>query len=163
MRAEPWGGRWGARQVRGVSVRENVTKGLGLSVLFISHELSRGRDRATGVAVRCLGKGVELAPREPLYAKPLHPYTEALLSAVPEPDPAMHEDQQRIILRGDVPSPSNPPKGCNFCTRCPKVMDICHEIDPTYKEVEPGRFVACHLYENTNATAGQTAANEAQA
>ena len=72
--------------------------------------------------------------------------TEALLSAVPEPDPTAHDTAQRVILQGDVPSPSNPPKGCNFCTRCPKVMDICRQTDPEFREVEPGRFVACHLY-----------------
>lgn len=150
-------------QAQVVNLLEDLQKEFGLTYLFISHDLSMVRHIATRVAVMYLGKIVELAPREPLYAKPLHPYTEALLSAVPEPDPALHENQQRIILRGDVPSPSNPPKGCNFCTRCPKVMDICREIDPTYKEVEPGRFVACHLYETTNTTAAQTAAPEASA
>jgi oligopeptide transport system ATP-binding protein len=85
--------------------------------------------------------------REDLYARPLHPYAEALLSAVNEPDPELAARRNRIILKGDVPSPANPPKGCNFCTRCPKVMDICRQVKPDLAEVEPGRLVACHLYE----------------
>jgi oligopeptide transport system ATP-binding protein len=85
----------------------------------------------------------------------LHPYTEALLSAVPEPDPSIASTRERIILQGDVPSPANPPQGCNFCTRCPKVMDICKSVEPIYQEVEPGHFTACHLYpDKNNATAG---------
>ena len=116
------------------------------------------RHIATRVAVMYLGKVVELAGREPLYAEPLHPYTQALLSAVPEADPAMHDDARRIILRGDVPSPANPPQGCNFCTRCPRVMEICRQIDPEYRELRPGRFVACHLYNDDPTTAGATAA-----
>jgi len=116
------------------------------------------RHIATRVAVMYLGKIVELAPREALYAAPLHPYTEALLSAVPEPDPSLEAKVERIILQGDVPSPANPPKGCNFCTRCPKVMDICREVEPATREVRPGHFAACHLHEITSQTAGATAA-----
>ena len=92
------------------------------------------------------GEIVEEGPTEELFADPKHPYTVALLSAVPEPDPAAHDAANRVILQGDVPSPSNPPQGCNFCTRCPRVMDICTQEDPEFREVEPGRFVACHLF-----------------
>ncbi|MDP4031907.1 MAG: peptide ABC transporter ATP-binding protein, partial [Pseudorhodobacter sp.] len=108
-----------------------------------------------------LGRIAELSPRDALYARPLHPYAEALLSAVPEPDPTLARTRQRIILQGDVPSPSNPPKGCNFCTRCPKAFDLCRQIKPELQEVEPGRFVACHLYSDTTA-AGSTGASEAK-
>jgi oligopeptide transport system ATP-binding protein len=94
-----------------------------------------------------LGKIVELASRDELYANPQHPYTQALLSAVPIPDPEIERQRKRIILEGDVPSPANPPKGCNFSTRCPRVMDICREQDPPFKEYNPGHFTACFLYE----------------
>jgi oligopeptide transport system ATP-binding protein len=104
------------------------------------------RHLADRVAVMYLGRIAELSPRDDLYSRPLHPYAEALLSAVNEPDPRKAATRQRIILKGDVPSPANPPKGCNFCTRCPKVMDICKTVKPDLFEVEPGRHVACHLY-----------------
>jgi oligopeptide transport system ATP-binding protein len=118
------------------------------------------RHIADRVAVMYLGQIVELASREALYESPKHPYTQALLSAVPEPDPAHEANRRRIILTGDVPSPANPPLGCNFCTRCPKVMDICRKVEPRSREIEPGRFVACHLYDPAM-TAGTTAAPEA--
>ena len=133
-------------QAQVVNLLEDLQEQFGLTYLFISHDLSMVRHIADRVAVMYLGKIVELAPRDGLYGSPKHPYTEALLSAVPEPDPTAHDTAQRVILQGDVPSPSNPPKGCNFCTRCPKVMDICRQTDPEFREVEPGRFVACHLY-----------------
>jgi len=133
-------------QAQVVNLLEDLQEQFGLTYLFISHDLSMVRHIADRVAVMYLGKIVELAPRDGLYGDPKHPYTEALLSAVPEPDPTAHDTAQRVILQGDVPSPSNPPKGCNFCTRCPKVMDICRQTDPEFRDVEPGRFVACHLY-----------------
>ena len=133
-------------QAQVVNLLEDLQEQYGLTYLFISHDLSMVRHIATRVAVMYLGKIVELAPREPLYAEPLHPYTQALLSAVPEPDPSLATTKERVILQGDVPSPSNPPNGCNFCTRCPQVMDICKETEPEYREVKPGRFTACHLY-----------------
>jgi oligopeptide/dipeptide ABC transporter ATP-binding protein len=133
-------------QAQVVNLLEDLQSELGLTYLFISHDLSMVRHIADRVAVMYLGKVVELAPREGLYDDPKHPYTVALLSAVPEPDPAAHDSANRVILQGDVPSPSNPPQGCNFCTRCPKVMDICKQLDPEFREIEPGRFVACHLY-----------------
>lgn len=133
-------------QAQVVNLLEDLQGELGLTYLFISHDLSMVRHIADRVAVMYLGKVVELAPREGLYDTPKHPYTVALLSAVPEPDPVAHDTANRVILQGDVPSPSNPPKGCNFCTRCPRVMDICKQADPEFREIEPGRFVACHLY-----------------
>ncbi len=133
-------------QAQVVNLLEDLQTEFGLTYLFISHDLSMVRHIADRVAVMYLGKIVELAPREGLYDDPKHPYTVALLSAVPEPDPAAHDAANRVILQGDVPSPSNPPQGCNFCTRCPRVMDICTQEDPEFREVEPGRFVACHLF-----------------
>jgi len=153
-------------QAQVVNLLEELQAQFGLTYLFISHDLSMVRHIADRVAVMYLGKIVELATRDALYASPLHPYTEALLSAVPEPDPAVERRVERIILKGDVPSPANPPKGCNFCTRCPKVMDICRQIDPEFREVSPGRFVACHLVtsdiETKPQTAGRTGSTRAE-
>jgi len=118
----------------------------GLTYLFIAHDLSVVRHISDRIAVMYLGKLMEMASRDELYNNPLHPYTQALLSAVPIPDPFVEERRQRIILQGDVPSPANPPKGCNFNTRCPKVMDICHTVDPPFKDVGGGHWVACYLY-----------------
>ena len=132
-------------QAQVVNLLEDLQRKLGLTYLFISHDLSMVRHLANRVAVMYLGKIVELAPRDALYSDPRHPYTEALLSAVPVADPTVEATRQQIILEGDVPSPSNPPKGCNFCTRCPKVMDICREVVPAFVEHTPGRFTACHL------------------
>jgi oligopeptide/dipeptide ABC transporter, ATP-binding protein, C-terminal domain len=136
-------------QAQVVNLLEDLQEEFGLTYLFISHDLSMVRHIADRVAVMYLGRVVELASRETLFADPKHPYTQALLSAVPEPDPWLEEKVERILLQGDVPSPSNPPKGCNFCTRCPQVMDICREIDPLGQEIAPGHQVACHLYQTT--------------
>ncbi len=150
-------------QAQVVNLLEKLQDEFGLTYLFISHDLSMVRHIADRVAVMYLGKMVELAPRDALYDAPLHPYTEALLSAVPEPDPTLEKTRERIILMGDVPSPANPPKGCNFCTRCPKVMPMCKEIEPEFREVEPGRFLACHLYDpQDQKAAGTTGGSEAK-
>ncbi|MBM2577086.1 dipeptide ABC transporter ATP-binding protein [Jannaschia sp. Os4] len=142
-------------QAQVVNLLEELQDELGLTYLFISHDLSMVRHIADRVAVMYLGKVVELASRDDLYARPQHPYTEALLSAVPEPDPAQAERQgSRIVLQGDVPSPANPPEGCNFCTRCPKVMDVCRRVDPAFREVAPEQWVACHLHDPEHAPAG---------
>ena len=133
-------------QAQVVNLLEDLQDKLGLTYLFISHDLSMVRHLASRVAVMYLGRIAELSPRDALYADPLHPYAKALLSAVPEPDPTREKTRQRIILKGDVPSPSNPPKGCNFCTRCPEVMPVCREVKPDLLEVRPDRWVACHLY-----------------
>ncbi len=134
-------------QAQVVNLLEDLQDRMGLTYLFISHDLSMVRHLATRVAVMYLGKIVELAPRDVLYSDPKHPYTQALLSAVPNPDPQTEATRQRIILKGDVPSPANPPKGCNFCTRCPKVMDICREVEPEWRDLGGGRRAACHLLE----------------
>jgi len=149
-------------QAQVVNLLEELQDSLGLTYLFISHDLSMVRHIADRVAVMYLGKIVELASRQALYEDPKHPYTQALLSAVPEPDPEIEAQRRHIILKGDVPSPSNPPRGCNFCTRCPKVMDICREQDPPTLEVADGQFVACHLFtETTNTTGDPTSGTSA--
>ncbi len=134
-------------QAQVVNLLEDLQDRLGLTYLFISHDLSMVRHIADRVAVMYLGRIAELSPRDALYDRPLHPYAEALLSAVNEPDPNLAR-RERIILQGDVPSPAKPPKGCNFNTRCPRVMDICRSVKPELAQVEPGRLVACHLYSN---------------
>ena len=150
-------------QAQVVNLLEKLQDEFGLTYMFISHDLSMVKHIADRVAVMYLGKVVELAERDELYERPLHPYTEALMSAVPEPDPGIEAKVERIILRGDVPSPSNPPKGCNFSTRCPKVMDICRKLDPEYREARPGHFVACHLHDagimDNQTNAGSTGAH----
>ncbi len=133
-------------QAQVVNLMEDLQKQFGLTYLFIAHDLSMVRHISDRIAVMYLGKIVELTDKETLYKEPMHPYTEALLSAVPIPDPVIEEKRERIVLQGDVPNPADPPKGCNFSTRCPKVMDVCKVKEPEYRENVPGHFCACHLY-----------------
>lgn len=134
-------------QAQIINLLEDLQDELGLTYLFIAHDLSVVRHISDRIAVMYLGKIVELADRDALYENPKHPYTQALLSAVPIPDPEIESRRQRIILEGDVPSPANPPKGCHFCTRCPRVMDICRENEPPFKDYGGGHYAACFLYE----------------
>ena len=134
-------------QAQVVNLLEDLQAELDLTYLFISHDLGMVRHMADRVAVMYLGQIVEIAPRDEFYGNPMHPYSEALLSAVPEADPAIERARRQIVLTGDVPSPANPPTGCNFCTRCPKAIKICHSIEPPLVEVRPGHGVACHLHQ----------------
>ena len=132
-------------QAQVVNLLEELQDRLGLTYLFIAHDLSMVRHISDRMAVMYLGKIVELTGRDAIYLNPLHPYTQALISAVPVPDPEVAEGRRRIILEGDIPSPSNPPVGCNFNTRCPFAKDVCYKDDPVYQEIKPDHWVACHF------------------
>jgi oligopeptide transport system ATP-binding protein len=132
-------------QAQIVNLLEDLREELGLTYLFIAHDLSMVRYISTRIAVMYLGKLVELTSGEELYENPLHPYTKALLSAIPIPDPPLERQRQRILLEGDIPSPANPPKGCNFSTRCPFAQDQCRQIEPDFRLAASGHWVACHL------------------
>jgi len=142
-------------QAQVINLLEELQERMGLTYLFIAHDLAVVRHISDRIAVMYLGKMVELTDRIELYRNPMHPYTEALLSAIPLPDPIaeMEREKKRVILQGDVPSPANPPKGCNFCTRCPAIQRAkkekgidCTLVEPEFKELQPGHWVACNLY-----------------
>lgn len=128
-----------------LNLLKDLQKELGLTYIFISHDLSVVKHFCDRIGVMYLGKMVEMGSKHELYNRPLHPYARALLSAIPRPNPKLKKE--RIILKGDVPSPSNPPDGCSFHPRCEECMSICKEKTPDLEEKEPGRYVACHLYD----------------
>lgn len=133
-----------------LNLMEKLRDEFHLTYVFIAHDLSVVKHISDRVGVMYLGQMVELTDKDKLYDDPKHPYTQALLSAIPMPDPDMN--RERIILQGDVPSPSNPPAGCPFHTRCPQAMEICKTLKPAFKEASDNHFVACHLYEKEVAT-----------
>ncbi|WP_096272662.1 ABC transporter ATP-binding protein [Paucisalibacillus globulus] len=133
-------------QAQVVNLLKQLQEEKGLTFLFIAHDLSMVKQISDRIGVMYLGNMVELTVSDSLYENPLHPYTQALLSAIPIPDPDIEESRERIILEGELPSPINPPSGCVFRTRCPFAMGICGQEKPEWQEVEENHFVACHLY-----------------
>lgn len=133
-------------QAQVVNLLKQLQEEKGLTFLFIAHDLSMVKQISDRIGVMYLGRLVELTSSKTLYEQPLHPYTQALLSAIPIPDPDVEASRERIILRGELPSPINPPSGCVFRTRCPFAMEICKKKKPKWKEVDDNHFVACHLF-----------------
>ena len=134
-------------QAQVVNLLKRLQQQMGLSYLFITHDLSMVRQISNRIAVMYLGSLVEIADSEDIYIKNRHPYTKALLSAIPIADPTIERERKRILLQGDVPSPVNLPQGCNFCNRCPYATQLCKERKPQLREIEPGHFTACHRAE----------------
>jgi peptide/nickel transport system ATP-binding protein/oligopeptide transport system ATP-binding protein len=133
-------------QAQIINLLDDLQEQFGIAYIFISHDLSVVRHISDRVAVMYLGKFMELSTQEELYIKPLHPYTQALLSAVPIPDPDVETKRSVIVIKGEIPSPINPPSGCVFHPRCPRAFDLCSTTIPELKEVASRHFVACHLY-----------------
>ncbi|MEJ9313100.1 ATP-binding cassette domain-containing protein [Priestia megaterium] len=133
-------------QAQVVNLLKKLQKEKGLTYLFIAHDLSMVKHISSRIGVMYLGHLVELTTSAELYQKPLHPYTQALLSAIPIPDPDVEDNRKRIVLKGELPSPMNPPSGCVFNTRCPLAVAACKTQKPEWQEVEDNHFVACHLY-----------------
>ncbi|WP_042455443.1 ABC transporter ATP-binding protein [Neobacillus dielmonensis] len=134
-------------QAQVVNLLMRLQKEKGLTYLFIAHDLSMVKQISDRIGVMYLGHLVELTTSKELYHKPMHPYTQALLSAIPIPDPDIEDKRERIILKGELPSPINPPSGCVFRTRCPMAMEVCATVRPAWQELEKNHFVACHLYD----------------
>ena len=136
-------------QAQVINLLKSLQKQFNLTILFIAHDLSVVRHISDRIAVMYLGKVVELADQTQLYENPLHPYTKALLSAVPIPDPEIEKKRERILLTGEIPSPISPPSGCRFHTRCPLAVEECRMIEPQWREINSRHFVACHLVESS--------------
>ena len=134
-------------QAQVVNMLKDLQQELGLTYLFTAHDLSMVHHISDRIGVMYLGSMVELGASEEVFRNPIHPYTKALISAVPIADPEMGRKNQRIPIQGELPSPMNVPKGCRFCTRCPYATDRCREERPEFREIQPGHFVACHLYD----------------
>lgn len=132
-------------QAQVINMLEDLQEELGLTYLFIAHDLSMVKHISTRIGIMYLGKLVEISTSNEIYYNPAHPYTKALLSAIPVPDPKIAKTKQRIILEGDIQSPIDPPKGCRFCSRCKYSKSICKEEEPKFKEVSKDHFVACHI------------------
>jgi len=132
-------------QAQIINLLRKLQRELGLSLLFISHNLSVVRHISHRVMVLYLGKVMELAERDAFYANPMHPYSKALISAIPLPDPKAERARERVMLQGDLPSPLDPPKGCRFCSRCPMAQEVCHSTEPSLSPRSDGRLVACHF------------------
>ena len=147
-------------QAQIINMLKELQAELGLTYVFISHDLSVVKHISDEVGVMYLGSMVEFGTKESIFSNTLHPYTKALFSAVPVPNP--HVKMNRVILKGDIPSPVNPPKGCKFHTRCDQCMEICKSIPPKYKQVEEGHFCACHLYDTDEDLAEYEAAMAAE-
>ena len=134
-------------QAQVVNLLIKLQKERGLTCMFIAHDLSMVKHISDRVGVMYLGNMVELADSETLYEDPLHPYTKALLSAIPIPDPRVEKQRSQIHLEGEVPSPVNPPEGCHFCNRCKYATEKCSQEAPVMREIKEGHYVACHLYD----------------
>ena len=139
-------------QAQIINLLKKLQKEMNLTYLFISHDLSVVKFISDKILVMYLGAMVEFGSKKDIFAKPLHPYTQALFSAIPNPNPDVK--MNRIVLNGDIPSPANPPSGCRFHTRCPYAKEVCRHYAPDYKEYEPDHFAACHLLDEVNATNG---------
>ena len=135
-------------QAQVVNLLKKLQNERGLTYLFIAHDLSMVKHISDRVGVMYLGSMAEIAPSDELYEEPLHPYTQALLSAIPIVDPKVERTRERILIEGDIPSPINPPSGCRFRTRCPFAMEVCSEREPTFQEYTKDHWVACHLYDD---------------
>jgi peptide/nickel transport system ATP-binding protein len=136
-------------QAQIINLLKKLQKERNLTYLFISHDLSVVKFISDKIGVMYLGNMVEFGAKKDIFSNPLHPYTRALFSAIPNPDP--DKKMERIVLKGDIPSPANPPSGCRFHTRCPNACEKCSQVAPVYREYEPGHFVACHLLEQDGA------------